>query len=78
MIMVEVKRHIVANPQIMLGKPIIKGTRITVELLLRKLAGGYSTEEILAMYPHLKVEDVLAAISYAALVVEKEEVIKAA
>ncbi|MEM1217447.1 MAG: DUF433 domain-containing protein [Bacteroidota bacterium] len=76
--MVEVKRHIVANPQIMLGKPIIKGTRITVELLLRKLAGGYSTEEILAMYPHLKVEDVLAAISYAALVVEKEEVIKAA
>ena len=76
--MVEVKRHIVSNPKIMLGKPIIKGTRVTVELLLRKLAGGYSTEEILEMYPHLKAEDVLAAISYAALVVEKEEVIKAA
>jgi uncharacterized protein (DUF433 family) len=62
----------------MLGKPVIKGTRITVELLLRKLADGYDSKEILEMYPHLKPEDISAAILYAASVIESEEVIKAA
>ncbi|MCX6089611.1 MAG: DUF433 domain-containing protein [Candidatus Atribacteria bacterium] len=49
------KRHerIEINPEIMFGKPVIKGTRITVELILRKLAGGMSPEEILQDHPHL-------------------------
>ena len=72
------KQRIVADYRIMLGKPIIKGTRITVELLLRKLADGYSIIELTEMYPHIQMEDVLAAIGYAASVIENEEVIKAA
>jgi uncharacterized protein (DUF433 family) len=76
--MVNYKDHIESNPDIMLGKPVIKGTRITVELLLRKLADGYDSKEILEMYPHLKPEDISAAILYAASVIESEEVIKAA
>jgi uncharacterized protein (DUF433 family) len=51
----------------MLGKPVIKGTRITVELLLRKLADGYDSGEILEMYPHLKPEDISAVVTYSAL-----------
>ena len=76
--MVEFRNHIESNPDIMLGKPVIKGTRITVELLLRKMADGYGSEDILEMYPHLKPEDISASILYAALVIENEEVIKAA
>ena len=62
--MINFRDHIESNPDIMLGKQVIKGTRITVELLLRKLADGYESEEILEMYPHLKSEDILAAIIY--------------
>lgn len=62
------------NPNVMLGKPVIKGTRITVELVLRKLSGGFSFEEILEMYPHLQQIDLLAAIDYAAYSVANEEV----
>lgn len=54
------------NPQVMLGKPIIKGTRITVELLMRKLADGFTVEDILSMYPHITLEQVRAAFAYAA------------
>lgn len=50
------------NPQVMLGKPVIRGTRITVEILLEKIAAGCSIEEILAEYPQLSREDVLAAV----------------
>ena len=70
--------HIESDPKVMLGKPKIKGTRITVEILLKKLAAGYTSEEIIKMYPHIKIDDVLAAIAYAASVIENEEVIKAA
>ncbi len=55
---------IVRNPEIMLGKPTIKGTRITVELIIRKLSGGYKIEEILEMYPHLNRLQILAALEY--------------
>ncbi len=54
------------NPQVMLGKPIIKGIRITVELLMRKLADGFTVEDILSMYPHITLEQVRAAFAYAA------------
>ena len=76
--MVEIKEHIESNPNVMLGKPTIKGTRITVELLLTKMANGYTSDEILEMYPHLNRENIHAAIAYAAQVVGNEEVIKAA
>ncbi len=76
--MIEIRNHIESNPKIMLGKPIIKGTRITVELILRKMADGYNPEEIIEMYPHIKMKDIFASITYAASVIENEEVIKAA
>lgn len=49
------------DPQVMLGKPVIRGTRITVEILLEKIAAGCSIAEILTDYPRLTREDVLAA-----------------
>ena len=66
------KIHITRDPGIMLGKPIIKGTRITVELIMRKLAGGYSIDEILQMYPHLTKEQISAAFEYAADMIANE------
>lgn len=49
----------------MVGKPVIKGTRITVELILRQLAQGVTMKDILANYPHLKREDIQAAVAFA-------------
>jgi uncharacterized protein (DUF433 family) len=54
------------NAEVMLGKPVIRGTRIPVELLLRKLAEGATIEEVLDAYPRLSAEDVRAALAYAA------------
>lgn len=61
------------NPKVMLGKPVIRGTRISVELLLRKLAEGATEPDLLDAYPRLKREDILAAIAYAAEVLAREE-----
>lgn len=61
------------DPNVMLEKPTIKGTRVTVELILRKLSEGATTADILEAYPHLHQEDVLAALSYGADVVSHEE-----
>ncbi|WP_347273067.1 DUF433 domain-containing protein [Candidatus Kuenenia sp.] len=69
------KGKIMTDPAIMLGKPIIKGTRITVEHVLRKLSEGMTVEELLEVYPHLTKEDILAALSYSADVIELEELI---
>jgi uncharacterized protein (DUF433 family) len=69
------KERITVDPDIMLGKPIIKGTRITVELILKKLSEGMSFEDILKAYPHLTKDDILAALSYSADVVAQEELI---
>ena len=54
-----------SNPKIMFGKPIIKGTRITVELILKKIADGESIETILSSYPHLSREQILACVDFA-------------
>jgi uncharacterized protein (DUF433 family) len=51
----------VVDPKVMFGKPVIKGTRVTVELILRKLAEGMTYEQILTHHPHLTVEDIRAA-----------------
>ncbi len=53
------------NPEIMAGKPVIGGTRITVELVLEKLAAGQTIDDILTSYPHINREQVLACIDYA-------------
>jgi len=63
------------NPKIMVGKPVIKGTRVPVELILKMLSQGISTEEILGEYPHLTKEDIQAALAYAAEALEVEEVL---
>jgi uncharacterized protein (DUF433 family) len=57
--------RIVIDPAIMVGKPCIKGTRITVELIREKLAAGLSYDDILADHPRLRREDILAAIAFA-------------
>lgn len=56
--------YIVLDPKIMLGKPVIKGTCITVENILDKLANGYSHAEILSAYPHLNEEKIKAVVHY--------------
>lgn len=66
------RNRIVANPRVMVGKPVIRGTRITVELILRQLAQGITVEKLLINYPHLKREDIYAAIEYATEVMEEE------
>jgi uncharacterized protein (DUF433 family) len=67
--------RIEVNPKVLQGKPVVKGTRIPVSLVLSYLAGGMDLEEILLEYPTLSREDVLACISYARDVVDLEEVI---
>jgi uncharacterized protein (DUF433 family) len=57
---------IISNPKIMMGKPVIKGTRITVELILEKLASGESVEQILNEHPRLTQEAIQAAWAFAA------------
>jgi uncharacterized protein (DUF433 family) len=54
------------NPDIMMGKPVIAGTRITVELILEKLAAGETIEQIVGAHPRLKREHILAALDFAA------------
>ena len=67
--------RIEARPEVMLGKPVIKGTRIPVELIVRKLGAGASVEDLLDGYPTLKKEDIQAALIYAADTMRDERVI---
>jgi uncharacterized protein (DUF433 family) len=62
------------NPGIMFGKPVIKKTRITVEHILRKLAGGMTVEKIIVDHPHLTKEDIFAAQRFAADYLAAEEI----
>jgi uncharacterized protein (DUF433 family) len=62
------------NPDIMFGKPVIKGTRITVELILRKLGAGMTTDEIIQDHPRLTLTDIRAAQEYAADYLAEDEV----
>lgn len=63
------------NPKVMLGKPVVRGTRITVELILRKLAEGGTQADLLEAYPHLTGQDIQAAIAYAADTLAHEETV---
>ncbi len=66
------KDLIQSDPSIMMGKPVIAGTRITVELILEKLAAGESVEQILDAHPRLTKEAVLAALDFAAKVLKAD------
>ena len=63
------------NPRVMLGKPVIRGTRIPVELILRKLSEGASEADLIDAYPRLTREDIQAAMRYAADTIAHEEVV---
>jgi len=70
----ELLKRIVVDPKVMAGKPVIKGTRITVDMILELLAAGMKPEEIAEDY-NLSLEDIRAALLYAARVLGREEVI---
>ena len=63
------------NPEVMLGKPVIRGTRIPVELILRKLAEGATEAELIDGYPRLNEADIKAALAYAADTISHEKTI---
>ena len=63
------------NANVMLGKPVIRGTRVTVELLLRKLSEGAAEDDLLDAYPRITREDVRAAVRFAADTVANDETI---
>jgi uncharacterized protein (DUF433 family) len=65
------------NPAVLSGKPVIRGTRIPVELILRKLSEGVTEAELMEAYPRLTREDIRAALSYAADSVAHEVIVLA-
>lgn len=67
---------ITRDPKILLGKPIIKGTRISVELIMRKLASGYTIEQVLSNYPHLTIEQIQACFEYTANLIADEQIVE--
>jgi len=66
--------RITVNPEVMVGKPTIRGLRITVEQILKALAGGVSVQDLLEDYPELEHEDIQAVLLYAAELVSEEQV----
>jgi len=71
------RARISIDPAVMMGKPCIKGTRITVELILRKLGAGRSFADVLEAYPQLTEDDVRAALAFAADYMQHETVLAA-
>ncbi len=67
-------KRITINPKVMVGKPTIRGLRITVEQILKALAGGVAPEEVLEDYPELERDDIQAVLLYAAGLAEEERV----
>ena len=66
--------RIVVDPDILVGKPVIRGTRIAVELVVDLLARGYTKEDILGQYDHLTSEDIQACLAYASETLRSERV----
>lgn len=65
-------KRIELNPSVLAGKPVIHGTRISVAQVLAHLAAGWTNQDILANYPRLEVQDILACIEYASVLVQEE------
>jgi uncharacterized protein (DUF433 family) len=70
--------RIVADPKVLTGKPVIRGTRISVDLVIDLLARGYSKEQVIEQYDHLTIDDVHACLAYAREVLKSERVYPAA
>jgi uncharacterized protein (DUF433 family) len=64
--------RLASNPDVMMGRPCVKGSRIPVYLLLQKIAAGEDAEQLLAAYPQLTKEDLLACLEYAAALASEE------
>ena len=73
--MVNWRAHISIDPEVMVGKPCIAGTRVPVEHILEKIAADIPIEDILDDYPRVTRDDVLAAVAYAAASMSAEEII---
>lgn len=71
--MVEIAPRVVVDPTIRFGKPVIKGTRVPVDVVIAKLAGGMTAEEVIAEYG-ISTDDLCAALSYAASILSEENV----
>jgi uncharacterized protein (DUF433 family) len=65
------RSRITIDPKVLAGKPVVRGTRVSVEFILDMLANGWTIEEILGNYPQLEGEDVIAALKYAAEVLKR-------
>ncbi|MGB8930476.1 MAG: DUF433 domain-containing protein [Anaeromyxobacteraceae bacterium] len=72
------RERITADPAILVGKPVVRGTRFAVEFVLELIAEGWSFDEILANYPGLTMEDIRACVAYAKDVLSEEHVFPAA
>jgi uncharacterized protein (DUF433 family) len=66
--------RITVDPQVLVGKPIVKGTRVSVEFVIDLLARGWTTEQILKEYDHLTAEDIQACLAYASEILKNERV----
>ena len=70
----ELSKRITIDPEVMVGKPTIRGMRITVEQILNSLAANISIKDLMEDYPELELEDIKAALLYAAKLIEEEKV----
>lgn len=68
------RAHIIVDPEVLVGKPVIKGTRIAVELVIDLMAHGYSKKQILDQYDHLTAEDIQACLAYVGETLRSERV----
>jgi uncharacterized protein (DUF433 family) len=68
------QERIVVDPAILVGKPVVRGTRLSVELIVDLLAQGWSEADVVASYPKLTVEDIHACLKYASAVMQSEKV----
>jgi uncharacterized protein (DUF433 family) len=71
---VDLPDRIVVDPNILTGKPVVRGTRISVELVVELLAAGWSHAQILSSYPHLSEADIRACLAYASELLHEEKV----
>lgn len=69
------KDKICISPDIMLGKPVIRGTRITVEFIIKKMSEGMEIEDIISEYPPVQRDDIMACLAYSADVISKDEIL---
>ena len=66
--------RIIIDPQVLVGKPVIRGTRLSVEFVLDLLAHGWAESDILTNYPGISHEDILACLAYASALLQEEKV----